>query len=67
MNRSQNFYGITCSQNVDETVHHLKVALAGGAEYFTIALSLIVKTETATVTASSAYVILILGVITERI
>ena len=45
MNKSQNLYGIARPKNVDQTVHQLKVTLAVGAEYFTIALSLIVKTE----------------------
>ena len=41
----QNLYGIAPEQNVDQTVHQLRVALAVGTVYFTIALSLIVKTE----------------------
>ena len=41
MIKNHNFY---LAQNVDQTVHELKVAFAV-AVYFTIALSLIVKTE----------------------
>ena len=44
MNKLQNVYGIALEQNVDETVHQLKVASALSAVYFTIALSLIVNT-----------------------
>ena len=41
----QNLYGIAPEQNVDQTVYQLRVALAVGTVYFTIALNLIVKTE----------------------
>ena len=45
MNKLQKLYGITFEQNVDQIVHQIKVVLAVGAVYFTIALSLIVTTE----------------------
>ena len=35
MNKGQNPYSITLEENVDQTVHQLKVALAFDAVYFT--------------------------------
>ena len=44
-NDLQLLYNIALGQNVDETVCHPKVLLAVGAVHFTMAVSLIVKTE----------------------
>ena len=45
MNKLQHLYGITLERNVDQMNHQLKVALAIGGVYFTIAVSLVVETE----------------------
>ena len=45
MNKLQIIYAIALEQNVDQTVHELKVSLVVGAAYYTIAQILIVKTE----------------------
>ena len=64
MNKGQNPYSITLEENVDQTVHQLKVALAFDAVYFTYHWIWFWKLKAAT---SSAYVPLILDVITGEI
>ena len=63
LNKLQNLYGNALEQNVDLTVHQLKVPLALGAVYFTIALNLTVNT-CASISADAS---LILGVMTGSI
>ena len=64
MNKGQNPYSITLEENVGQTVHQLKVALAIDAVYFTYHWIWFWKLKGAT---SSTYVPLTLHVITGTI
>ena len=63
MNKLKNLYSITLEQNVDLTVHQLKVTITLGVVYLKIALNLNVNT----CASSTAELPLILGVMTESI
>ena len=63
INKLQNLHGIALEQNVDLTVHQLKVILTLGAVYFTIALNLTVNN----CASNSAEIPLILGVMAGSI